>query len=62
MIAIVVQLLALAAFLLVEPLAELLEHRPPPPAAFVVSVLAAPAVLAADRIHKVVRARRRAAT
>ena len=32
-IAIVVQLLALAAFLLVEPLAELLEHRPPPPAA-----------------------------
>ena len=61
-IAIVVQLLALAAFLLVEPLAELLEHRPPPPAAFVVSVLAAPAVLAADRIHKVVRARRRAAT
>jgi magnesium-transporting ATPase (P-type) len=47
---------------LVGPLARLLHHAAPPAAGVVAVVLAAPAVLAADTIHKAVRLRRRPAS
>jgi calcium-translocating P-type ATPase len=56
-----VELLALAGFLLVPPVARLLDHAAPPLAGFVVAVLAAPLVLVADRLHKHVRAAKHAA-
>jgi hypothetical protein len=57
--AVVVEALALAAFLLIPSLASLLDQAFPPLAGFAVAVLAAPAVLIADAVHKRVRARRR---
>jgi magnesium-transporting ATPase (P-type) len=57
--AVLVELAALAAFLLVPPIASLLDQAPPPAAAFAVAMLAAPAVLAADALQKAVRRRRR---
>ncbi len=57
--AVAVEGLALAGFLLIPSLASLLDQAPPPLAGFVVAVLAAPAVLVADAVHKWVRARRR---
>jgi hypothetical protein len=58
--AVVVEALALAGFLLIPSLASLLDQAFPPLAGFCVAVLAAPAVLVADAVHKRVRARRRA--
>ncbi|MFN8052636.1 MAG: cation-transporting P-type ATPase [Acidimicrobiales bacterium] len=58
-LAVLVELAALAGFLWVPPVARLLTQASPPFAGFVVAMLAAPVVLAADRVHKLVRARRR---
>ncbi|MGZ4671187.1 MAG: cation-translocating P-type ATPase [Ilumatobacteraceae bacterium] len=55
-----VELTALACFLLIPPVARLLKHAFPPVAGLVVAIAAAPLVLAADRIHKGVRASRHA--
>ena len=57
--AVAVEALVLAGCLLIPSLASLLDQAPPPLAGFVVAVLAAPAVLIADAIHKGIRARRR---
>ena len=57
--AVSVELAALAGFLFIGPVARTLAHRAPPMAGFLVALLAAPAVLAADRIHKAIRAGRR---
>ncbi len=51
-------LLALAAFLYIPPVADLLDQAPPSLAGFGVALLAAPAVLLADVIDKSRRARR----
>jgi magnesium-transporting ATPase (P-type) len=47
-----VELLALAVFELVPPIARALSQAPPPAAALAVALLAAPAVLAADALTK----------
>jgi magnesium-transporting ATPase (P-type) len=57
--AVAVELAALAAFLVVPPIADLLEHAAPPLAALVVAFGAGPAVLLADAVHKAGRARHR---
>jgi magnesium-transporting ATPase (P-type) len=57
--AVAVELAILAGFLLIPPVASVLDHAPPPAAGFGVAVLTAPAVLAADAVHKRSRARRR---
>ena len=54
-IAVAVELAALAGFVLVPPVARLLDHAPPPAAAFGVALLAVPAVLVADATHKRLR-------
>ncbi|CAN5432874.1 cation-transporting P-type ATPase [soil metagenome] len=54
-----VELLALAAFLLVPGIAHLLDHAAPPAAGLFVAALAAPTVLAVDRMHKASRRSRR---
>jgi magnesium-transporting ATPase (P-type) len=51
--------LALAGFLLIGPVARVLDHAPPPLPALLVALAAAPAVVAADAVHKAVRRRRR---
>lgn len=56
--AVATALLALAAFLYIPPLADLLDQAPPSLAGFGVALLAAPAVLLADVIDKSRRARR----
>jgi magnesium-transporting ATPase (P-type) len=53
-----VELLALAGFLLVPPVARLLDQAVPPLAGLGAAALAAPAVLLADRLHKRSRAAR----
>jgi magnesium-transporting ATPase (P-type) len=57
--AVAVEAAALGAFLWIPSVASLLDHAPPPSAGVAVGLLAAPAVLAADAIHKRVRARHR---
>jgi magnesium-transporting ATPase (P-type) len=57
--AVAIELVVLACFLLIPPVASLLEHKPPPMAGFAVALLTAPAVLGADAVHKRLRARRR---
>jgi hypothetical protein len=52
--AIAVELLALAGFLFIPPLAALLGHAPPPLWGWGVAALAIPAVLAFDAVHKLV--------
>jgi calcium-translocating P-type ATPase len=52
--AIAVELLALAGFLFIPPLAALLGHAPPPLWGWAVAVLAIPAVLVVDAVHKLV--------
>ena len=54
-----VELALLAGFLLIAPVASLLDHAPPPAAGFLVAALTAPAVLGADALHKRARAGRR---
>jgi magnesium-transporting ATPase (P-type) len=56
--AVVAALAALAAFLYVPALADLLDQAPPTLAGFAVALLAAPAVLAVDALDKARRARR----
>ncbi len=53
--AVAVELLALCGFLLIGPVARLLEQAPPPLAGLLVAMLAAPAVLAVDAAHKYLR-------
>lgn len=55
--AVITELLALAGFLFITPLASLLGHAPPL-WGWVVAALAVPAVLATDAAHKTIRARR----
>jgi magnesium-transporting ATPase (P-type) len=50
--AVVVELLALLAFLFIPPVADALEHAPPPLVPAAVALVAVPAVLVADAIHK----------
>jgi hypothetical protein len=50
--AVAVELVALGAFLLVPPVADLLEHAFPPAPALLLASGAAAAVLAADAAHK----------
>ncbi len=56
--AVLTELLALAGFLFVSPLASLLGHAPPTAWGWAVAALAAPAVLVADAVHKGIRGRR----
>ncbi len=51
----------LVGFLVIPPLASLLDQAVPPVSALVVAMLAAPAVIAADALHKRYRRRRRTA-
>jgi magnesium-transporting ATPase (P-type) len=53
--AVIVEFAALAAFLLIPPVADVLDHAFPPVAGLIVALLAAPAVLAVDYVHKRVR-------
>jgi magnesium-transporting ATPase (P-type) len=57
--AVAVELLALVGFLFIAPLASLLGHAPPPLWGWTAAVLAIPAVLAADALHKRMGARKR---
>lgn len=50
--AVAVELVALAAFVLIPPVADLLDHAMPPLAGLAVALATAPAVLAADALHK----------
>jgi calcium-translocating P-type ATPase len=50
--AVVIELLALLAFLFVGPIAQLLGHAPPPIEGALIALLAAPAVLVADAMYK----------
>jgi hypothetical protein len=59
--AVAAELVFLGAFLLVPPVASLLDHAAPPVAGLAVALLAAPAVLLVDALHKRARARRRRA-
>lgn len=59
LVAVAVELAALAGFLLIPPLASLLDQAFPPALGAAVAVLAAPAVLAADAVHKYARRRHR---
>jgi hypothetical protein len=56
-----VELAFLCAFLLIGPVASILDHAAPPAAGLAVALLAAPAVLLVDALHKRSRARRRGA-
>jgi Cation transporting ATPase, C-terminus len=47
-----IELALLVGFVFVAPLAALLGHPPPPAAGWAVALLAAPAVLAVDAVHK----------
>jgi magnesium-transporting ATPase (P-type) len=60
-LALVVQVVLLAALLWIPPLGRLLEQTVPPVAAGLVAIAAIPAVLAADALHKRVRRRARRA-
>jgi magnesium-transporting ATPase (P-type) len=53
-----IEVVALAGFLVIPPVARLLEHAAPPAPGMAVAVLAAPLVWIADRTHKRVRRRR----
>jgi hypothetical protein len=57
--AVVVELGFLCSVLLIGPVASILDHAPPPSAGVAVALLAAPAVLLVDALHKRSRARRR---
>jgi magnesium-transporting ATPase (P-type) len=59
LVAVSVELLISAAFLLIPAAADLLGHAVPPPLAWLVALAAAPAVLAVDTLHKHLRGDRR---
>jgi magnesium-transporting ATPase (P-type) len=52
LVAVAVELVMLAGFLLVGPVAEVLGHEPPPPVGLLLAVLAMPAVVAADAVRR----------
>ena len=54
-----VELLILAAMLLVPAVADLLGQRPPPLSGLFVAIAAVPAVVGADALHKALRNRHR---
>jgi calcium-translocating P-type ATPase len=56
--AVAVEAVVLAGFLLIPPVARLLDHAFPPLAGLVVAALAAPLVLASDAVNKCLHARR----
>lgn len=56
--AVAVEFAILAGFLLIPPVASVLGHATPPVAGFAIALLIAPAVLAADALHRWTRARR----
>lgn len=60
--AIVAEIAMLAAFVYLQPLADLLDQAPPTGIGFAVAALAIPAVLAADTMQKAVLRRRRGRT
>jgi magnesium-transporting ATPase (P-type) len=60
--AVAAELCFLCAFLLIHPIASILDHAAPPLAGLGVAVLTAPAVLLADTLHKRARARKRTAS
>jgi calcium-translocating P-type ATPase len=53
--AVLTELVFLAGFLFIEPVANALDHAPPAPLPALVALLAAPAVLIADAVHKSAR-------
>lgn len=55
--AVLAELAALGLFLGAPPIAALLGHAPPPPLGWSMAILAIPAVLAADYVHKALRHR-----
>ena len=57
--AVAVELALLAGFLLIPPVASILDHAAPPAAGLAVAILTAPALLVADAAHKRARAGRR---
>jgi hypothetical protein len=57
--AVAVELAALAAFLLLDPVARMLGHAPPPPAGLAVALLSMPALLTVDYLYKLIRHRRK---
>jgi calcium-translocating P-type ATPase len=57
-----IEMVVLAGFLLLAPVASVLEHRFPPVAGLLVAMAAAPCVLLVDAAYKQWRARRQAAT
>jgi magnesium-transporting ATPase (P-type) len=57
--AVIIELLTLAAFLWVGPVARLLHQAPPPLAGWCAAALAIPAVIGADALHKTATRRRR---
>src|SRR6185312_9491656 len=57
--AVAVEALLLVGFLVIPPLASLLGQAVPPVSALAVALLAAPAVIGADALHKRYRRRRR---
>jgi calcium-translocating P-type ATPase len=57
--AVAAELAMLAGFLLIPPVASILDHAPPPAAGLAAAMLTAPALLAADAAHKRARTRRR---
>ena len=56
--AVAVETAIFAGFLLIPPVASVLGHATPPAAGFAIALLTAPAVLAADALHRWTRARR----
>jgi calcium-translocating P-type ATPase len=61
LLGVAVELLLLAIFLFIPPIAAVLGQAPPPFESWGVILLAAPAALAADALHKRLRGRRRSA-
>jgi len=61
LVAVTTELAALAGFLFVPPLARALGQAPPDPWPAAIALLAAPAVIAADAVHKWMRSRARQA-
>jgi magnesium-transporting ATPase (P-type) len=60
--AVAAELLLLLGFLYIHPLARILGHAPPAVAGAASALLAFPAVILADAVHKVIRSRRRRAS
>lgn len=50
--AVAVEAMLLAGFLYIKPVAAVLNHMPPRPTGLLVAILAFPAVLLADALHK----------